>query len=286
MKKLLQMTGVLVLTFSTSNAIAQPTPLVTGEDTICPGSTTTWSCDAPYESYQWYQRYYGSNDTFPVSGATLETLTMDYYDVAGSYLIVEATENGDTVMSPEFYVEGWVFASITTSAGGEFTTGNQGQMILCEGDTIYLSINLPYVNSVVWYDNFNTISGETDDTLIVTGAGSFTVSGSPEECPDFVQTQWISMDVEVHNCGSAGLDENTLQSASIYPNPATEQITVSHPSELIEKIEIRNTAGQLVRITTVNQLSTTLSVDNLRKGTYFITVNYSDRYEVLPVTIQ
>jgi hypothetical protein len=286
MRRIIRITGALILVCSASTANAQLTPVITGEDTICPQSTTTWECAEPYESYQWYQRYLGTNDTFPVPGGTLQTLTMDYYDVAGSYLIVEVTENGDTVMSPEFYVEGWVFASITTMSSGEFTIGNQGQLMLCEGDTIYLSVNQPYVNNVVWYDNFNEIPGETDDTLIVTEAGSFTVSGSPEICLDFVETNWISVDVEVHNCGSAGLDENALQSASIYPNPATEQITISHPTEFIEKIEIRNAAGQLVRITTVNQLSATLSVDNLRAGTYFITVNYNDRNEVLPLTIQ
>jgi hypothetical protein len=286
MNTLLRFTGVLVLACSATTSFAQPNPVVTGDTMLCPEGTGTLTCVEPYESYQWYQRYFMSNDTFPIPGATSQTLNMNYYDFAASYLIVEVTENGDTVMSPEIFVDGWAFASITAASSGDFTIGQNGEAIICDGDTMYIEVMMPYQNSVTWFDNWDTIPGETNPILIVTEAGSYTVSGATTECPDFYQTMGIPIDVVVENCGSTGLDENGFRKATIFPNPATDQLTVEHTSETIKKIEIRNTAGQLVRVTTVNQLSVTVPVDNLRKGTYFVTVHYSDRNEVVPVTIQ
>lgn len=286
MKKILQITTALVFIGSASTTFAQLTPVISGEEMVCPQSINTWTCVEPYETYQWYQRLYGTTDTVAIPGATLQTLTMDAYNVSASYLIVEVTENGETAMSPEFFVDGWAFSGITMMSEGNFEIGNNGEAIICEGDTLFLSLNMPYNTNITWFNNWDTIPGENASTLNVTEEGSYTVSGAPAVCPDFILTQGVAVEVIVENCSPAGLDENALLPARIYPNPSTEQITISHPTQRIEKIEIRNTAGQLVRITTVNQLSTTIATDNLRAGTYFITVNYSDRNEVLPVTIQ
>jgi hypothetical protein len=286
MTKILQIVGAFAMTFSAAPAFAQPNPVVTGDTMLCPEGTGTLTCVEPYESYQWYQRYFMTNDTFPIPGATSQTLDMDYYIFAGSYLIVEVTENGDTVMSPEIFVDGWAFGSISAATSGEYTIGQNGEALVCEGDTMYIEVLQPYQNSVTWFDNGDTIPGETNPILVVTESGSYTVLGATTECPDFYQYMGISIDVVVQSCGSTGLDESQWIPATIYPNPVSEIMTVQHSTQLIEKIEIRNTAGQLVRVTTVNQMTASIPVDNLRQGTYFVTVIYDDSKEVIPVTIQ
>jgi hypothetical protein len=288
MNTFLRIAGTFVLACSASTSFAQPNPAITGDTLLCPEGTGTLMCTEPYESYQWYQRFYGSSftDTVLIPGATSQTLDMNYYDYAASYLIVEVTENGDTVMSPEFFVDGLVFFGITVMSTGDFTVGNNFEAILCDGDTMYFELMEPYNTSVTWYVDGDTIPGENTSMLTVTEAGSYTVSAAPDLCPNPIQYLGLYLDVAVENCSAAGLDENGFRKATIFPNPATDQLTIEHTSETIKKIEIRNTAGQLVRVTTTNQLSVTVPVDNLRKGTYFVTVHYSDRNEVVPVTIQ
>jgi hypothetical protein len=145
----------------------------------------------------------------------------------------------------------------------------------------------PNTTNITWYDNGNPIPGETDPVLIVTEAGSYTVSGSPAECPDFVQTMGIPLDVVVENCNPAGLDENALAPAAVYPNPASSELTVEHTSERIANIRIHNQLGQFVREIPVNDLSATFSVAQLQKGLYFVTVNYDGSgSEIRPVAIR
>jgi hypothetical protein len=96
----------------------------------------------------------------------------------------------------------------------------------------------------------------------------------------------IPLDVVVENCGSAGLDENALPQASIYPNPASSELTVEHASERIKTVSIHNQLGQFVQEVPVNDLAVTFSVAQLQKGLYFVTVNYGSASEVRTVAIR
>jgi hypothetical protein len=201
-------------------------------------------------------------------------------------MTVEVDNGGTMETSPEFFVDGWAFASPSVMTSGNFTTGPNGEAVLCTGDTLTLEYLLPYNTNITWYNNGDTIPGQTNQTMIVTTAGSYTVSGAPAECPNFQQNSGVPVDVTVHNCSAAGIDENTLAQARIFPNPTTGELTIEHDSETISEVAIHSTTGQLVQSVAVNQLAVTMHLGQLKKGTYFVTIHYGNRTEVQPVTVQ
>jgi len=71
------------------------------------------------------------------------------------------------------------------------------------------------------------------------------------------------------DCGSAinVLDENLI---TIYPNPATNQLSIVNDELSILKIEIIDVLGKIVK--TVTENSNSLNVSDLTKGTYFIKI--------------
>lgn len=147
---------------------------------LCPNeSDTLWI--QVYDSYQWYK------DGNIIPGATQQFLVVDYFNDAGYYFKVEVDSAGFFETSDSVLVDGWAFLPPFVIQSGEFTIGSTGEMIICPGDTAYLILGNPYDTNIQWTDNGNIIPGATNDTLIVTQAGLFHVTGSPSQCPDYVQ---------------------------------------------------------------------------------------------------
>lgn len=91
---------------------------------------------------------------------------------------------------------------------------------------------------------------------------------------------WVTTDVDsgiykyTRNVETS-VEDDLSKSISIYPNPATDQkqVTIAS-SELINTITFTDISGnKIVDYPQVNSYSYQLSVDNLAKGVYFITVN-------------
>jgi hypothetical protein len=62
-----------------------------------------------YDSYQWYKRFYGSDQKTRIKGATGSTLSINTADDAPAYFSVKVTSKGDTLKSEEKLVDSWVF---------------------------------------------------------------------------------------------------------------------------------------------------------------------------------
>jgi hypothetical protein len=78
---------------------------------------------------------------------------------------------------------------------------------------------------------------------------------------------WASCDP----CVSAppiGIEDN-LNSVSIFPNPASEVINISS-SQIIERIEVLDLIGRIVKIDNPNSSFTTLDISDLNGNIYFI----------------
>ena len=61
----------------------------------------------------------------------------------------------------------------------------------------------------------------------------------------------------------------------VFPNPVTEVIYITHPTELFFEIRITDISGKQI-LETAHQKQQPLSVQNLTTGTYFITVTTKD----------
>ena len=61
----------------------------------------------------------------------------------------------------------------------------------------------------------------------------------------------------------------------VYPNPVTEAIFITHPTEQFFEVRITDVSGKQI-LQTTHQRQQALSVQTLTTGTYFITVTTKD----------
>ena len=87
------------------------------------------------------------------------------------------------------------------------------------------------------------------------------INTNDEENPQFL--------IPVTLAVTDGVEETVNQFASIYPNPATSQVTLE--GENLNSVAIYNVAGQLVRVEKLGKVNNTLSLD-LESGVYFFSV--------------
>ncbi|MBI3237872.1 MAG: T9SS type A sorting domain-containing protein [Flavobacteriia bacterium] len=286
MKRIVQLAGFSALLLGALPVGAQVlNPTISGNDMLCPESTGTVATQV-FQGYQWYQRYYGSVDTVLIPGATSQSLLMDAYNYSASYLIVEVTDGMVTEMSPDFFVDGWAFLPPTVMTSGDFTIGQNGESIICEGDTLFFELMQPYTTNIVWTNNGSPIPNQTNNVLEVTTSGNYHVSGAPSVCPDYNQNLGVILQVVVQDCSAAGIDENVFSGTLVFPNPASDLLTVQHPSQSISTIAIHDGVGRYIKSVQVNQMTTDIPVDELSEGTYFVTIHSNIGSEVRSVVIQ
>lgn len=184
----------LLLTLFIASAKAQCPfdPFVTPSNLIlCPNTTDTlWT--QVYDSYQWYK------DGNIIPGATNQYYVVDHFLDGGSYFAVEATDSSCAEMSPQVLVDGWAFLLPFVIQEGDQGWFDGQYLHLCNGDTLILIMGLPYDVNIQWYDGLAPIPGATDDTLLVTTSGSYTVEGAPSICPNFLQQLGLYIDVLFH----------------------------------------------------------------------------------------
>ena len=73
--------------------------------------------------------------------------------------------------------------------------------------------------------------------------------------------------------GTTAVEESVQQLASIYPNPATSQVTLE--GENLNSVAIYNVAGQLVRVVKLDNLVNTIDM-NVEDGVYFFSIYDND----------
>ena len=192
MKKFFYSALLLSLSFVSTNGQCPFNPTVTPNNLIlCPNETDTlWT--QVYDSYQWFK------DNNPIPGATNQYFVVNQFADAGSYFSVDATDSNCTEMSPQVLVDGWTFLLPYVIQEGDQGWFDGQYLNLCDGDTLILILGLPYDVNIQWYDGLTPINGATDDTLIVTTSGSYTVEGAPSICPNFISQLGLYINVIFH----------------------------------------------------------------------------------------
>ncbi|WP_118950604.1 T9SS type A sorting domain-containing protein [Taibaiella helva] len=150
---------------------------------LCPGALDTLSVDSG-SNFEWYK------DGVMIPGATAQELPVSQVADAGSWFHVTATVMGCNTRSDSVLVDSWVFAPISVSSSGNFTTGENGEAILCTGDTLFLEVLSPYTESVQWFRNGTAIPGANSSTFTALIPGEYTVEAAPMQCPDFLQNNF------------------------------------------------------------------------------------------------
>jgi len=116
------------------------------------------------------------------------------------------------------------------------------------------------------------IMGGASETITLTLNSIGLSMGTSYEANLIINTndeEMAHIEVPVMLAVTDGVEETVAQMASIYPNPATSQITLE--GDNLSAVAIYNVAGQLVRIEKLGSVSNTLTLD-LEAGVYFFSV--------------
>ncbi len=157
---------------------------------LCPNSSDTLFTQIG-DAYQWYK------DGNLIQGASDRFLVVNSFMDSGSSFSVATTLNSCTEVSPSVLVDGWLFLPMTVITYG------LDNPPLCEGDTLILQVNQPYTENITWFLNGNAIAGQTNDSLIVTQSGTYSVTGFTSLCPTYSD---VSLPLE-YNFGAAPIPE-------------------------------------------------------------------------------
>ncbi|MBK9537543.1 MAG: hypothetical protein IPO12_02125 [Flavobacteriales bacterium] len=187
MRTPLTLTAALVGLNLAAQCTFDPTVLWSGQ-ILCPDESTILTTQA-YDSYQWFK------DGLVIPGAIAQTIGISAAQDAGSSFHVIATDDGCSEASPAVLVDSWVFLLPAVLHGGDTAQGMglDGELLFCDGDTLLLTLMQPYDTLIQWTDNGFPIPGADQSTLIVTGTGSYSVSGAPSICPNFAQQLGVTI---------------------------------------------------------------------------------------------
>lgn len=140
-----------------------------------------------------------------------------------------------------------------------------GSSSVCIGDTITLAGS---ISGGTWSSSSPLQAYADSTTGIVMGitAGTATITYSAGGC---TATRTLS----VVSCSTAGLP-GVINGApvSIFPNPATENISVSADPTVYQTLRITNCLGQMVLQTAIQKNETSISVAKLPAGMYYVQV--------------
>jgi hypothetical protein len=229
---------------STSVATAATASITTnGSTTICQGSTLTLQANTGTGLlYQWYR------DNQVISGAVSSTLQAT---TTGSYA-VQVANSCPAVRSAA------VAISVQTA---------QVPVITTTGFTLTSNV----VGNTQWLLNGIPIPGATAPSYSVVQSGRYAVRGSVNGCGEA-----ISADVVLAIL--ANEPDPQEEEISVYPNPATRQVTVSVASSIpyASTIQLTDARGIPVRTATLQQdgkiRSAILPIADLPGGTFFVIV--------------
>jgi hypothetical protein len=202
-----------------------------------------------------------------------EWLISEQYDMAGS---------SNDVLSIEVAVTDYAFSG-TSTATDTATMDADDQvdlLITTDGGTTWNSLvawnagNQPAVTGSRVNIDLSTYTGTVQFAFLASDGAT---GGSQDY--DFHVGQFI-ID------GTAGNEENTLTSLSLYPNPVngdTLTISLSNTNNTLD-IAIYNTLGQQVMTRTFNQVNNSITIDNissLANGMYLIKVTNGSQHKTL-----
>ena len=173
-----------------------------------------------YDAVQWYHAFSMTGQGMePIFGATSTSFSINSGEHSGYYFWASATADDCTENSDTILVDSYVFSGMSVSHAGEgtFDPNTQVTNLAC-GDTAILELLLPYNTNIVWFRNDVAIPGENESILEVTESGAYTVTGSPEVCPDWTGFFGFSLLYEAEQIAPALI---TVSNDTLFASPAT-----------------------------------------------------------------
>lgn len=234
-----------------------PVVFLGNDTTICEGESLVLDAGYPGATYVW------SN-----SNNSSQTLTVDQ---SGTYVAYVTNPNScvgigtitvnviDAPTASGIYVQG-TFPNII------FTVENPSNATTYDWD---------------FGDNSTAINAPATVSHNYWAEGDYAVSVTlTNDCG----TEVITENVTIQN--TASIDENEIEGLVVYPNPASELVTISLPNGTAAQTTVHSLDGALV-YNSVNFVGTTkINVQDWTKGVYFIHVNTENKNAVIKLMVK
>lgn len=261
--------SLIVSPTPTTNITPSPSAVVCAGDSI---ELTLNSGGGP-ASFQWYM------DGAMIGGATSSSY---FASMAGSYNATKTNIHGcsdSSNVATVITVSNYPTVSITPSPTAEF----------CGGDSVELLVNTGGGSvSVQWYMNGAAISGATNNSYFVSAEGVYNATKTNMNgCSDSSAVSTMAVDTCLNF-----LPEFTNLSVTIYPNPASDKVTIDFSSATefeLFAIKLIGIDGKLVRefsLDDTNYTTTSINVADVNSGVYFIRFETSRGQMVKEIIIE
>jgi hypothetical protein len=135
--------------------------------------------------------------------------------------------------------------------------------------TVVDESSAPITDAIITFNGVAAAAGEYVFTNVEAGAYEFSVAREGFVTIEDVATV-VNEDITIPiTLIHVGINSNTLSNLSAYPNPFSNQITISNPS-LVSRVVVANLIGQVVMDIRTNGLAT-LETASLSAGVYLVT---------------
>ena len=93
-------------------------------------------------------------------------------------------------------------------------------------------------------------------------------------------------DVSITEGSLIGESENLVNQIKIYPNPSSDFVIINSSNEIISKVEIFGVDGKVVFSKNINDTNSSINVENLPVGLYFLKVSTSSEFLMSRLIVQ
>ncbi|KGO84204.1 hypothetical protein Q763_00210 [Flavobacterium beibuense F44-8] len=257
---------------------ADPTPIIAGDTMLCPytDGTATVTNDMEYDTYQWYYKYWFTDDEFvAIDGATEASFTYDWYTYDQALFKVVVALDGETYESNTIQIDSYNWAGISfsmTFSDDVVPNDENFTWMICDESTITCELNSPYDSSIQWYKDGEAIEGANDVIYVITEPGSYYVEAGPEYCSNSVSnTSENPVVVTMNPDCSLGINDPVVNSqVTLYPNPTSNILNITLPdNNTVTDYWIIDVTGKtLLKGAFPN--SNSIDVSSLSNGTYIL----------------
>jgi len=267
--------GCSVVTIDSVELVAAPTPIVN----IIPGGALDY-CEG--DSVEIAVNFGGgANIQWYLDGVAIANATAGSYFVStpGSYNVTKTNMSGCT--------DSAATAAIVTENALPVVTITPGPVVsFCE--SVDLSVS-PTDGTVQWFENGAPIAGQTGVTLTVSTEGVFNaIVTDGNGCLDSAAIGTITSDTCVLNL----IKPDQALEFSLYPNPASEFVTIDISAELLNEVQLISIIGIDGRIIVEYNRSALIDqnmqidLSDLNQGIYVVSLQTVESGMLMPLIIE